>query len=205
MPRKTVTIYDGDDFERLSEARTAVAIAERALAEVRMRNVGASSGRFGDDEPDAIAEAEAEVQAAKVAHDALLDEVVERAEAWVLESIGHEAWHDLLLAHPPRKVTEVQGEAEAAKEVEVDHPEDAQFGVNVETFGKALLLFVDPDDDEHRTITEVSGVDLSKIASRVKRLSQGQFDTLWIWAHALNTGGANDPKESRLLPAPRSI
>lgn len=187
MPRKTITIYDGDDFERLGELQ-----AEVRRAELR---AGDDSGprRMGDDEPDAVAEA-------KAAFDEFVDVAADRAESWVLESIGHEAWRDLVTAHPARTVTEGEG----AEAKEVTHPDDDGWGVNTETFGKALLLFVDPEDDEHRTVTKIGDAELSTLPKRLRRLSQGQFDTLWVTAHALNTGAVNDPKALRYSTAPRS-
>jgi len=187
MPRKTIVIYEGDDFEKLADLRTEVAIAERAANDTR------TSPRFGDDEPDPV-------RLAKDAYDAFVDVAAERADAWELHSIGHEAWRDLLVAHPPRKVTvKVEGE-----DKEVDHEDDDPFGVNVETFGKALLLFVDPEDNEHRTVAKISDEPPADLGKRLRRLSLGQFDTLWLTAYSLNTGGVADPKSARYSTGPRS-
>jgi hypothetical protein len=186
MPRKTIVIYEGDDFETLADLRNEVAIAERAAELAK----GVPS-RLGDAEPDAV-------QAARDAYDAFVDVAASRAEAWELHSIGHEAWRDLLGKHPARQV---DGEKDGEK---VDHPADDGWGVNTETFGKALLLFVDTEDDEHRTVTKLGDAELATLPKRLRRLSQGQFDTLWITAYTLNTGGVADPKASRYSPAPRS-
>lgn len=183
MPRKTVLLYADGDFEKLSELRTRVGIAERNA--VQAENL---PRRLGDDDSTS-----AEVEAARAEYDAFVDVAAERAEEWVVESIGHEDWRDLLLAHPMRKTTETGSEGP----VEVDHPVDAEWGFNVETFGKALLLWADPEDPEHRTIQKAGDIDLGRLALRVKRLSSGQFETLWATAYALNTGGVTDPKSGR--------
>ncbi|QSR25520.1 hypothetical protein CFH99_07770 [Nocardioides aromaticivorans] len=183
MPRKTVLLYADGDFERLSELRTRVGIAERNAVQAE-----GLPRRLGDDDSTS-----AEVEAARAEYDAFVDVAAERAEEWVVESIGHEDWRDLLLAHPMRKTTEAGPEGP----VEVDHPVDAEWGFNVETFGKALLLWADPEDETHRTIQKAGDVALGGLARRVKRLSAGQFETLWATAYALNTGGVTDPKSGR--------
>lgn len=185
MPRKTITIYEGDDFERLIELQ-----AEVNRTELRALDAAEPSKRFGDDEPDAVA-------MAKAAFDDFVDEAAERAESWVLETIGWEAWTDLLEEHPAREVDGDDGK-------KVEHPDDAGWGFNTKTFGKALLLFVDPEDNEHRTVTKIGDADLATLGKRLRRLSRGQFETLWITAHQLNTGGVNDPKALRYSTAPRS-
>lgn len=189
MPRKTtIYLYDGDDFERLSELRRKVEIAER-----RAEQAARAPRRFGDSPADDG------VQQAKDAYDAAVDEAAERAESWVLQAIGHEEFRELLKAHPARKVTE--GEGDEAREV--THPEDAGFDVNTESFGKALLRFADDDDTDHRTILEpaLTGKALEK---RLRRLAAGEFDTLWIAAYQLNLGGVADPKLDRFSTTPTS-
>jgi hypothetical protein len=185
MPRKTIVIYDGDDFERLADLRNEVGVAERA-AEL----ASGMSSRLGDATPDGV-------QAARDAYDSFVDVAAGRAEAWELHSIGHEAWRDLLAAHPARQVDGEDGK-------KVEHPEDASWGVNTESFGKALLLFVDPEDGDHRTVAKLGDAEPGTVLpKRLRRLSQGQFDTLWITAYGLNTGGVADPKASRYSIAPR--
>jgi hypothetical protein len=209
MPRKTIVIYEGDDFERLSTLRAEVGIAERQLSEALLV-ASTAPARFGDDDPDEITALRESLKAAQDAYDSFVDVAAERADEWVIESIGHEAWRDLLTAHPARKVLANPtappnpGETVIVDTREVDHPDDEAFGVNTEEFGKALLLFVDPDDDEHRTVTKAGDADLARLGTRVRRLSQGQFDTLWMSAFYLNTGGVADPKLSRYSIAPRS-
>lgn len=200
MPRKTtIPIYDGDDFERLAELRREVAIAERKLEAAKADAAGAAL-RLGDG--DSVADAQAEVKRAQDAYDAFVDEAAERAEMWVLHPIGHEEWRELLKAHPPRKVTTTGADGKEAEETD---PEDAYFGVNTETFPKALLLFVDPEDDEIRTVAEPAFDTTAALRKRVKRLSVGEFETLWVSAYQLNSGAIADPKLSRFSPAgPRS-
>lgn len=179
MPRKTtILIYDGDDMERLADLRREVEIAKRQAEQ--------ESGvplREGDDLP-AVAERQAEA-----AYESFVDEAAERAEAWELHAIGHEAFRELLREHPPRKVVEsVDG-----KDVEVTHPDDAGWDVNTETFPKALLTFVDPDDEDHRTVAapfESAGT----LQKRLRRLSSGEFDSLWAAALMMNSAGIVDPK-----------
>ena len=185
--RATIPIYDGDDFERLAQLRMNVVIAERKAAE---EFVGAR--RMGDEEqaePPYVTEA-------KAAYDALVDEASERAEMWVLEPIGHAEYRALLRDNPPRET----GEGDA---VQVD-PDDAEWGVNVDTFPQALLTFVDPDDDTIRTVVEPAFDSLAEMRKRLKRLAPGEWDTLWVAAKALNEQGIRDPKASRYSPTPRS-
>ncbi|MBU2693858.1 hypothetical protein [Pimelobacter sp. 30-1] len=188
MPSKTVLIYADGDFERLAEARQNVGVAERqALA------AQAAPGRLGDD-----VDADAEVAAAQARYDEIVDEATARAEEWVIGSIGHEEWRSILAEHPPRKVP---GEGE--NPAETDHPDDADWGVNIETFGKALLMYADPEDDVHRTVVKAGDVALDTIGGlgrRIKRLSIGQLETLWVTAYVLNTGGISDPKAARYSP-----
>lgn len=183
MPRKTVLIYADGDFEMLAELRQKVAIAER--------NHDAATRaprRFGDEDSTT-----ADVEAAEAAYDAAVDQAAERAEEWVVESIGWEEWRDLLAAHPPREIRVGDG---GQAEMVLD-PADADWGVNIETLPKALLLWVDPEDGEHRTIQKAGDVDLGGLGRRIRRLSEGQFETLWATAWALNKGGISDPKAVR--------
>lgn len=179
----TVPLYDGDDFERITELRRAVSIAERHAVEAK----ASGTARAGDDDGD--------VQAAKDEYDEFVAGASERAEMWVLRPIGHEEYRELLKDHAPRKVkVNVTGDDNVEREVEQTDPEDAIFGVNVETFGRALLLFVDPDDDEIRTIAEPVFASEAERRKRLKKLSVGEFDTLWVRAKVLNEGGVVDPK-----------
>ena len=130
-----------------------------------------------------------------------MDEASDRAELWVLNAIGHEEFRKLLADHPPRKVTKTDDEG---KDHEVTHPDDAGFEVNTETFPKALLLFVDPEDEDVRTIHEPFE-SIQALRKRVKRLAVGEFESMWVTAHMLNNGPVADPKASPYYDgAPRS-
>ncbi len=199
MPRKAnIPIYDGDDFEAMRDLRLEVSIAERKLEAVLLsEGKGRAAARLGDDDPDAIREAGEAVQRAQDAYDAFVDEAAGRAEMWVLTTIGHAEFRELLKQHPPRKETIKDSDG---KEIEVPHREDAPFGVNTETFPAELLLYVDEDDDELRTVLEPAFDDVKALKRRVKRLAAGEFDSLWIAALELNRGGIADPKLGRFSP-----
>ena len=182
--RTSVVLYHGDDFEKMSELRREVEIAEN---KARLAELSQSSLRFGDEVVTA-----GDVKRAREAFTAFVDEAAERAETWVLEAIGHEEFRGLLKAHPPRKVNEPDGHG---GQREVIDPDDEGWNVNTDTFGKALLLFVDPEDDDIRTVIEPD-LEPAALRKRIKRLSKGEFDTLWTTAHALNSGGVADPKAS---------
>lgn len=206
MPRLTVPIYADGDRERLRELKAAVDVAERNANEARKEAAKGVSLRGGDPVPtEGLDEA---VKAAEVAYDAFLDEAAERAEGWVLDHIGFREFRELLKAHPPRTTTEV---AEDGSTKEIVEPIDKAFGVNVEEFPYELLLFVDKDDPDIRTVVELKqgktniARDTEKLRKRVKRLSEGQFDDLWQRAYWLNKAGVNDPKLERYSPViPRS-
>jgi hypothetical protein len=197
MPKLTVPIYADGDRERLRELEAAVEVAKR-----NAKAVAGLSPRGGDALP------EEEVKAAEAAYDAFLDEVAERAEGWVLDHIGFRAFRKLLKDHPPRTANET---AEDGSTTEKTDPLDEAWGVNTETFPEALLLFVDPDDADHRTVVELKQGNINiaknrdKLEKRIARLSEGQFDALWTQAFLLNKAGVSDPKRERFSPAtPRS-
>lgn len=178
LPSQSITIYDGDDHQRLAELQATVAQAHRNHELAKL----SGTRRVGDDTSPA---------AATAALEAFITEAAERAEEIVVNAIGRTDFRELRLAHPPRKVTEtVDGE-----DVEVTHPEDAEpWNVNTETFPLALLMFVDPEDSTIRTITTPA---LEQAALRrylTKELTEGQFDQAWTTAFYLNTTSAPDPK-----------
>lgn len=191
MTRKTtIPMYDGDDFEELAARRMAVAIAERNAEQARRAQ---SAARAGDDDPSVPDE----LQAARDAYDTFVDEAAERAEMWVLTPIGHAEYRQLLKDHPPRTTTDGDGKESIL-------PEDEMDDVNVDTFPQALLTFVDPEDPEVRTVAEPFE-NLTALRRRLKRLSAGEFETIWRGAKMINEGGIADPKLLRFSPAaPRS-
>lgn len=194
MPKATIPIYHDDDFERLAELRMEVSIAERRLkaAQAEAEQADAANLRAGDDVPDGgVQDAKDALHAAQEAFNVFVDEASERAEMWELKPIGHEEFRALLKDHPPRKV--MAGEGEDRKEI--THPEDGPpFNVNTETFPKALLLFVDPEDEDIRTVVAPKFDTEAALRKRVKRLSVGEFETLWTTVFMENKGGVVDPK-----------
>lgn len=169
MPQPVfIPIYDGDDLDRLSDLRRAWEIAKRNAA------MAETVRRVGDDTTTAVTDAEQ-------AYRDFEAEAAERAELWQLRHIGHAEFRALLRDHPPRQND--KGELD---------PEDAPFGVNVETFGQPLLTYVDPDDPDIRTV--VAPHEGAALKKRLKQLSAGEFDTLWVNAFQVNTGGVANPK-----------
>lgn len=200
----TVPIYDGDDFEQITDLHRQVEIAKRheAAARLRVAEGGGEDLRAGDDDgSQELRDAQAEVKARKDAYEAFVREAADRAEMWVLNPIGHEEYRALLKAHPPRTTKRVGDDGNEVEDVNV---EDSAFGVNTDTFPKALLMFVDPDDDEIRTIAEPVFASEAERRRRVKRLSAGEFDTLWIRATSLNSGLIADPKAELSSPVTRT-
>lgn len=197
MPKNTIPILTDDDQERLNELHRAVLVAERNAEAKSLRAL-----RIGDDAPDP------DLIETRAAYDAFLDEVTERAEAWVLQSIGFREFRRLISENPPRMVTKTAEDGTTTEEV---HLEDEDWGVDTDEFPEALLYYIDPEDSESRTILElkVDGEDISTntaaIRKRVRRLSEGQFKALWNNAFMLNKADVSDPKYNRFSPAtPRS-
>lgn len=187
----TVTLYQGDDMDRLAELQRRVTMAER-IAENKD-----SATRFGDDNPS--------VGEAKAAFDAFVDEAAERALSIEIRTIGREFFRDLLAQHPPRMVEKkaappAEGEEAAAPEM-VEHEDDAGWGVNTETFPVALLTFrklVEYDDDEPELVVTIGQPEF-KTEAKVRRfvnreLSEGDSDQLWQAAYLLNRTPTQDPK-----------
>lgn len=199
MPKATIPIYHDDDFEKLADLRREVDVADRKVDAARQRALEAQfSARAGDDNPDDVRLAEAAAEKARDVFDAFVDEASERAEMWELKPIGHEEFRGLLKDHPPRKVIDDEG-------AEAPHPDDVHWGVNTESFPTALLLFVDPEDSEHRTVVGPKFDTEDLFVKRVRRLSDGEFDTMWTTALMANQGGVADPKSQRFSPTtPRS-
>ncbi|MGH3996675.1 MAG: hypothetical protein ACRDTJ_04350 [Pseudonocardiaceae bacterium] len=193
MPKITVPIFADGDREHLRELEAAVGIAQR--------NTKANTGislRGGDTSPDE------EVTAAQAAYDAFLDEAAERAEAWVLDHIGFRQFRKLLKDNPPRTTTETAEDGTVTEKID---PADEAWGVNTETFPEALLLYVDREDDDMRTVVELKqgtvniAKNADKLRKRVGRLSEGQVEALWGRAYWLNKAGVSDPKLERFSPA----
>ena len=169
----SVTIYQGDDLERLAELHRAVVRAEA-------RAVEAARGprRAGDEIPNADAE--------KAAYNTFVDEAAERAVEVRLRAIGSTRFADLMLAHPPRMVDGEDGKK--------PHEDDEQFGVNTLTFPKALLSY---REDGVATVLEpeVSAEDLREFLD--EECTEGDVEKLWTAAYFLNRTPGADPKDTR--------
>jgi hypothetical protein len=196
----TFTEYAGDDFEKLGELRRKIDLAQkRAMLTEQRAQLGTEDPREGDDELTEVEQAVAEVEQAVADYEEFVEAAAARGTEWVLHAIGHQEFRDLLKAHPPRTITEGEGE----EATEVIDPEDIVWGFNTETFGTALLLWRDPEDDRpgsfdpadppHRTVISPA-LEPAALERRIKRLSAGEFRTMWAIAEALNSGRMSDPK-----------
>jgi hypothetical protein len=184
----TVTLYQGDDMDRLAALQRAVGLAER-IAEN-----GKSAARLGD--------VNQSVSEAQAAFDAFVDEAAERALTVEIRSIGRRRFRDLIAEHPPRmvkrKVTQERtlGEAEAPPPVdgpdEVEHEDDAGYGVNTETFPMALLCYRDGDTVTIAQPEFATKADVQRFVD--DELAEGDYDQLWIAAYMLNRSPSRDPK-----------
>lgn len=182
----SLVIYQGDDLEQLAELRQAAEVARRRVKQAQGRSL-----RIGDDAPTAEAE--------ESAYDEFVAEAAERAETLVVQAIGRKRFRDLLAEHPARKVkvTDEDGTREEA------HEDDADFGVNVETFPDALLTYRDGDV---RTITAPEFPTAKACRDFLDNdLSDGDYESLWQTAYWLNRNPVVDPKATRYSTAsPRS-
>lgn len=202
-PREAeIVIYQGDDLTRLAELRKSAEVARRAAR--RAADLAkASPLRVGDDVSST--EDEDEALPEEAAYDAAVEEAAERAVVVRIRAIGRRRFRDLMAEHPPRKVMVKRGEGDEEREVEEAHPDDASFDVNTETFGPALLGFVDPDDEEIRTIAEPEFSRKALAAFIDDEISEGDFESMWVGAYYLNRSPSADPKASRYSTAsPRS-
>lgn len=194
----TIPIYQGDDAERLAELRMDVAIAEQRAQQTRARveatEATEASARYGD-EPEVtsedLADAEAAAQNARDSYDAFVDEAAERAVPVTVQHIGSRRFRELVAAHPPRMVKDDEGK-------DVAHDDDFDFGVNVSTFGLALLTYVDPEDPDIRTMLTPELKGKKGIAAFVDdELSDGDVERAWQSAYWLNRVPSADPKALR--------
>lgn len=172
----TKVLYQGDDMSQLAELKRAVDVAKR-----RASLDGAA--RIGDaGEP-------AEVTEAQKAFDEFLGEAADRALTVVLQSIGRRRFRDLVAAHPPRQVD--SDPDDEGKTHKVEHPDDAGYGVNTETFATALLAYRDGD---FVTIAEPK-LSVSELERFVDdELADGDYEQMWVDAYMLNRGPSGDPK-----------
>lgn len=179
-------VFHGDDMEHLGELRLAVARAESALeaAEDRAERVNRGPRRGGDEIANVDDEREA-LAAAQTAYDAATDEAAERAVEVTLTAIGSRRFRDLLAEHPARE----------------DDETDAEYGVNVETFPRALLLYADPDVPSVRTIAKPAVADTDLVEFVDDECSEGDFEELWVTAYWLNKAQGVDPRLGKYSPA----
>lgn len=196
-----VVLYQGDDEEHIYELRTQLIIAQADLTGALQRTSG-SPKRLGEPEGGAdVEKLRGAVDAAQVELDTFIDQAAGRAEEFRVQAIGRSAFRDLRHAHPARKVSEtIDGEERL-----VVHPDDQQWAVNTDTFGRALLAFVDRDDDDHRTLVApvLTEQQLTKLLDR--ELAEGNFVKLWQTAYGLNASVGADPKAWRSsAPTPTS-
>lgn len=174
-PRQaTLVLYHGDDMNTLAELKRA---ADHAATGNR-KDAGAAE---------------------QAAFDAFLDEATQRAVEVVLQSIGRRRWRDIVAAHPPRMVESEPDDKGKTRMVE--HDDDLQWGVNTETFPRALLTYVDRDwsgDDEAerpRTIVAPEFADAEDLASFIDdEVPDGDVERMWLMAFALNADPGRSPK-----------
>lgn len=171
----TKVLYQGDDMARLSELKRKVDHAKRVTEE--------SASRLGDDFEAAVTTAQSE-------YDEFVNQAAERAVEVVVNTIGRRRFVELVEKHPPREVDSEPDEKGETRKVE--HPDDQGYGVNTETFGRALLTFRDGD---YVTLAEPKFSSVREAEDFVDdELSEGDYEELWLLAYFLNRGPSSDPK-----------
>lgn len=194
-----IVIYQGDDLAHLADLRRKAEAAQRA-ADLYRSTVDDGTARAGDDAPSAAAE--------KAAYDAFVDEAAERAVIVRLQAIGRRRFRTLVTEHPAREVDAVRtGEDGEQVTVRETHPDDAAYGVNVDTFPDALLNFVDEQDDSICTIVSPEFASAAKRRAFLEdEMADGDFEQAWVTAYFLNRSPGADPKARRYsTDSPRSI
>lgn len=186
----TVTLYHGDDLERLGELRREVRIAEVRVEQLQDRKdaTDATPLRIDDDRevPESdLATLLAEQERAEVAYDAFVDEAAERALAVHLAAIGSLRFNDLVCAHEPRTELDEDGKRQTVAD-------DAEYGVNMTTFPRALLTFHD-EESGRRTVAGPAEV-VDDMPDFIDDVSAGDLDRLFEAAYWLNRARGIDPK-----------
>lgn len=180
-------IYRGSDLAKIAELRQAADAAERRHRQA----VDGGTLKMGDAGP----------QAAKDEHDAYVAEAAERATLVRLEALGRKQWRALLAEHEPRRVTRLVDSAQT----EIVHEDDAELGVNAETFPDALLNYVNAARDDMRTIVAPEFSSSGDRQDWLDDLSGGDFDRLFLTAYTLNSSLGIDPKATTYSgPSPTS-
>lgn len=200
----TVTLYHGDDLERLADLHQEARVAE-AHAEAARRKAEASEGQSGatllDDEDEEskaareYREALAEKEAAEAAYDECVTEAAEQAVDVRVNAIGSTRFSDVLLANPARSTTGEDGKPQIHEDDLAFAREQEQLGfrpvlVDVSTFPRALAGF---RDEVKRTIVEPDLSDAELAEFLDDDCDDGDLERIWTAAFYLNRGGA-DPK-----------
>lgn len=164
---RTVSIYQGDDLDRLQQFADDVNTLEERLEDAIKAAKDAPPLGMLDGDP--VGDVRAALQAAKEAHDAYLADAETRAIKAVLHALPRKKYRALVNDHPPRDGNEG----------------DKGLGFNDETFGEVLvpLSLASPTFDTTAERDEF-----------LDELSQGQFRLLYIQAFLLNTSNGADPK-----------
>lgn len=186
----TVTLYQGDDMDRLAELQRKVELAQRIAQN------GAGNARMDDAPEDGDP---TPLKDAQAAFDAFVDEAAARALSIEIRTIGRRRFRDLVAEHPPRMVEKkaappAEGEAAAEPKAPemVEHDEDAGWGINTETFPLALLCF---RDEGTVTIAQPDFATKADVQRFVDdELNEGDFDQLWQASYLLNRTPSQDPK-----------
>lgn len=154
-----VTLLQGDDLDPIVDRARSVE-----------REVQQQIRRVGDSEPD--------VPPAVRDFDEFMDEANERAvKVRMTQLQPRSKYKTLRNEHPPRMVDGENGPTE--------HPQDAPWGFNRETFGEALVpLCVDLDQFDSETARQ----------EFLDNLSDGWFTKLYSAAVSLNQGAGPDTK-----------
>lgn len=186
----TVTLYHGDDLERLAELRREVAFIEHRVEQMQDRKdaTEATPMRIDDDRevPESdLATLLAEQERAEAAYDAFVDEAADRAIAVRLQAIGSLRFNDLVCAHEPRTELTEDGKRQTVAD-------DVEYGVNMTTFPRALLTFHD-EESGRRTIAGPDEV-LAEMPDFVDDMSAGDLERIFQAAYWLNRARGIDPK-----------
>lgn len=175
-----VTIYPGDYLDRIRHL-------ER-LAEAAQDAADADLPRIASEVPEYLKLAQE--------HDELVREAEEKATHIRVQHLPRKVWKALVAAHPPRtEDTEGVTEAQVAA--------DVRDGVNVDSFREALVyggtVTIAGREVDYASIIEPEDI----TSEALDKLSDIDFDRIYLTAFALNRVPAADPKASlvsRLTP-----
>jgi len=175
-PRSTVvTLFQGDDYDRIAELSAAVEQAAKVAVTDGQRRLG--------DAPEVV-------DAAK-AYDEFVAEAAERGVKVTLHAMGRKAWGELLAKHPVREETVTDAEGVVTT---TPHELDSHYGFNYETLGDDLVpASIAPGQFDTNAERD----------NFLDNLSDGEFSRLYSAAVPLNQSAGADPKarlSSRLVP-----